>query len=312
MYRILKMLFRLNFLVTVVTVVTNNQYMLYYICAMHTFWFISVYAMMRPYHHLNENRQVMAMKFLIYAFIVFVIYDLGAANFVFTPFKFILGLNGSLHEWEFRSGLDHYATFFGMICAYNHPNFERFIAFLERESQTHRDRFITMAIRIGIGVILVGIMILWYCYVYSLGKYDYNKLHPYSSIIPILTYIYFRNVSPFIRSRHAFLFTWLGKITLETYIAQLHIYMQGNAKELIVYIQDYPLVNFVLATVIYLFMSYSLFNVTSTVSGYLLPRDISMLSKRVGIVALWIIASYTITIITSPQIALQAIGYFQT
>ena len=306
------MLFRLNFLVIVVTFVTNNQYMLYYICAMHTFWFLTVYAMMLPYQHLNENRKVMFIKFSIYAFIVFVIYDLGAANLVFTPFKFIFDFNGSLHEWEFRSGLDHYATFFGMICAYNHPNFERFLAFLEREPQSRWDRCVKAGIRIGVGSILCGIMILWYLRVYSLGKYDYNKLHPYTSIIPIIAYIYFRNIVPILRSRHAFLFTWLGKITLETYIAQLHVYMQGNAKELIVYIKDYPLVNFVLATVIYLFMSYSLFNVTGTVSGYLLPRDIMLLSKRMGAVAVWILSCYSIIIITSPQIAVEAVGYFQT
>ena len=267
---------------------------------------------MRPYEHLNENRKVILMKFCIYAVAVYVIYDLGAANFVFTPFKFILGFNESLHEWKFRSGLDHYATFFGMICAYNHPNFERFFAYVERESQSQRDRFIKIGIRVAFSVILLAILIFWYVHVYSLGKYEYNKLHPYTSIIPILVYIYFRNIIPGIRSKHAFLFTWLGKITLETYIAQLHIYMQGNAKELIVYIHDYPLLNFVLATLIYLFMSYHLFNVTGTISGYLLPRDMTLLLKRVGVVAVWVLSSYTVSLLTSPQTVLEAVGYIQT
>lgn len=304
------MLFRLNFLVLIVTVVTNNQYMLYYICAMHTFWFLSVYAIMRPYNHLNENRQFMILKFIIYALVVFVIYDLGAADIAFTPFRFILGFNGSLHEWKFRSGLDHYATFFGMICAYNHPNFERFLAHMERDAQTARERLIKNCMRIGIGMILLFTTILWYYFVYSLGKYDYNKLHPYTSIIPILTYIYFRNIVPFFRSKHASLFSWLGKITLETYIAQLHIYMQGNAKELIVYLQDYPLLNFVIATLIYLFMSYVLFNITGTVSGYLLPRDMTLLLKRVGVLFGCITATYLITYLTSMQTVLQVTGYF--
>lgn len=306
------MLFRLNFLVVVATIVTNNQYMLYYICAMHTFWFISVYAMMRPYEHLNEHKKVMLFKFSIYAIVIFAIYELGAASFVFAPFKFILALNGELHEWKFRSGLDHYATLFGMICAYSHPNFECLMAYLESESQTFRDRLSKNSVRIGIGAVLIAVMIIWYVNVYSLGKYDYNRLHPYTSIIPILAYIYFRNVVPAFRSRHAFLFTWLGKITLETYIAQLHIYMQGNAKELIVYIENYPLLNFVLATFIYLFMSYFLFNVTVTVSGYLLPREMVLLLKRVGVVALWILASYTVTILASPQTFLEVVGYIRT
>ena len=308
-YRILKMLFRLNFLVTIVSLVTNNQYMLYYICAMHTFWFLSVYGMMRPYQHLNDNRRVMILKLSLYGFIIFIIYDLGFAQTLFAPFSFILNLNGSLHEWEFRSGLDHYATICGMICAYYHPVFERFITFLESESQNHREHFIKLGIKLGIGGILLGIMILWYNYVYKLDKYEYNKLHPYTSVVPLLTYIYFRNVAPAVRNRHCLIFTWLGKITLETYIAQLHIYMQGNAKDLIVYIHDYPLINFSLATIIYVFTSYSLFNVTTIVSGYLLPKSLKLLLKRVSIAVFCIISSYIIAVIDSPYIVLEAVGY---
>ena len=303
------MLFRLNFLVTIVSLVTNNQYMLYYICAMHTFWFLSVYAMMRPYQHLNDNRQVMILKLSLYGSIVFIIYDLGFAQNIFAPFSFILDLNGSLHEWEFRSGLDHYATICGMICAYSHPVLERFVDFLESDSQTQREHFTKLGIRLGIGGMLLGIMILWYGYIYKLDKYEYNKIHPYTSVIPLLTYIYFRNVAPAVRNRHCLIFTWLGKITLETYIAQLHIYMQGNAKHLIVYISDYPLINFLFATIIYVFTSYSLFNVTNIVSGYLLPKNVTLLLKRVSIAALCIASSYIIAVIDSPYIMLEAVGY---
>ena len=299
------MLFRLNFLVIIVTLVTNNQYMLYYICAMHTFWFLSVYAMMRPYEHLNENRHVMILKMCIYAGVVFIIYDLGAAEIVFTPFKFLLGFNGSLHEWKFRSGLDHYATLFGMICAYNHPNFEKLLAFVERETITRKQLITKHAIRIGIALAFIVLVAIWYTQVYSLEKYAYNKLHPYTSIIPILAYIYFRNLFPNLRNRYAFMFTWLGKITLETYIAQLHIYMQGNAKELIVYLHGYPLLNFALATVIYLFFSYHLFNITGTISGYLLPREMITLGKKVGVAAIWILCSYVVILVTSPSQAVE-------
>lgn len=39
-------MFRLNFLVVMVMAVTNHEFVRYYICAMHTYWFLSVYAMM--------------------------------------------------------------------------------------------------------------------------------------------------------------------------------------------------------------------------------------------------------------------------
>jgi hypothetical protein len=38
--RMLKMLFRLNFFVTLLCITLSRQYMLYYICALHTWWFL--------------------------------------------------------------------------------------------------------------------------------------------------------------------------------------------------------------------------------------------------------------------------------
>ncbi|KAI8502293.1 hypothetical protein Bbelb_198810 [Branchiostoma belcheri] len=92
LWRLLKMLFRLNFLVVCVCVVTNNEYMLYYICAMHTYWFLSVYAFMRILSSWNEHRWRMAAKFLVYFVCNTVIFDVPhVGETLFTPFKFLLG-----------------------------------------------------------------------------------------------------------------------------------------------------------------------------------------------------------------------------
>lgn len=65
-YRLLKMLFRLNFLVLVVMAVTNNEFVRYYICAMHTYWFLSVYAMMAVLK--SYNTVSMMMTLIVFAF----------------------------------------------------------------------------------------------------------------------------------------------------------------------------------------------------------------------------------------------------
>ena len=44
--RLVKMLFRLNFFVALVCVALNREFMQYYVCALHTFYFMCVYLMM--------------------------------------------------------------------------------------------------------------------------------------------------------------------------------------------------------------------------------------------------------------------------
>ena len=122
------MLFRLNFLVIITTLVTDNDYILYYICAMHTFWFLSVYSMMYPFSQYNENKKVMVAKFFIYFVVIISLFNIpNMANVIFAPFYFLLKYESSLHEWIFRCKLDHCVTFVGMLCAYNHPTSEKIL-----------------------------------------------------------------------------------------------------------------------------------------------------------------------------------------
>ena len=295
LYRVLKMLFRLNFLVVITCLVTQNEYMLYYICAMHTFWFLSVYAMMKPLKAWNEDSRVMTAKFVLYTLVVFLLFDLpGFGEVAFSPFKFLLGFKNSLHEWMFRAGLDHYSTLLGMLCAYHHPNYERLMAYLDRDQPNQRSRIIAHALRFGIGLFLIFMFVIWVKYIFILPKYEYNKLHPYFSFIPLLTYIYLRNMFPSFRKNYCFLLSWLGKITLETYISQLHIYLQGNATVLITYIPGYPLLNFALASCIYIFLSYHLFHLTIQHSAYIIPKDFEKMCRRLAYGLIWILFSYVL------------------
>ena len=59
-----------------------------------------------------------------------------------------------------------------------------------------------------------------------LPKRAYNAVHPFTSFIPIFCYMVLRNCSPTLRRYHMHLFAWCGKVTLETYILQFHIWMK--------------------------------------------------------------------------------------
>ncbi|XP_041360618.1 protein REDUCED WALL ACETYLATION 2-like isoform X2 [Gigantopelta aegis] len=285
-WRMLKMLFRLNFLVIFVVMVTDNQYMLYYICAMHTYWFFTVYVFMGVLSSWNEHRFKMAIKFAVYFVCNALIFDVpGVAPVIFRPLQVILGYRerkyNMMHEWTFRVGLDHWVCFVGMLCAYNYPHFESFIKFVEETSASAREKYTKWAMKMALVLIACLVGVSWYVLFMGKDKFAYNRIHPYTSFIPIVVFIVLRNSFPFLRRYYVYMFEWLGKITLETYLSQLHVYLQSNAKHLIGYIPGYHLLNFALATIIYLGISHALFNLTTEFSTYLIPKDMKTVLRHV-------------------------------
>jgi hypothetical protein len=122
-------------------------------------------------------------------------------------------------------------------------------------------------------VVLGGLSIWWYFEFYTKEKLEYNLTHSYSAIIPLTAYIFFRNITPQVRSGVSMSLHDLGKTTLETYLLQHHIWLTSNAKTLLTIVPDHPWINFALATVLFFTCAKELYRLTMSLRGMIMPED---------------------------------------
>ena len=169
------------------------------------------------FRSLNHDTKVVTVKMLVTTLVSVLLYDVpGVFHVVFgwtTPF---LGFHDplhpeftdALHEWFFRSGLDHLVWVFGMICAFCFPFFDRQLQALDELPSPKQTTY--RAALVG-GTLALG---AWWCVsCYMLPKRAYNAVHPYTSFVPIFCYMVLRNCSPTLRRYHMHLFAWCGKVT---------------------------------------------------------------------------------------------------
>jgi len=286
--RFMQMMWRLNFFVFFICVTMNNEYMLYYICAMHTFFTWLVYWCLFIGSRFNKNNTILFVKIVTTVGVAVLLYDVpGTFHTVMAPFKFLLDFHDplhpeftdALHEWFFRSGLDHLVWIFGMLCALSFPFYDAKLQAIEKLAPAQK--LLAKAALLGATLALGG---WWFFSYFVLSKKEYNKVHPFTSFIPIFCYLILRNLTPLLRRWHMHLFAWTGKITLETYILQFHIWMKttginGSPKNLMVLLPGWYWTNFVLISAVYIFISYRVFHITNTLKDACIPRETGAIIK---------------------------------
>ena len=287
--RVTQMMWRLNFSVLLLMWTHSNTYILYYICPMHTFYFLMVYATMYLFSSVNNTKWGIRIKLLVLAIIIYIVWDVngGIFDYLFAWLgtdKVIGAKSGSVWEYYFRTSLDHWSSFLGMIFALNFPLAEQFFTKAKRPS------LLIAAVLMG------GLAIWWVNNCFWLEKTAYNLSHSYLAIIPLTAYIFFRNITPAVRSGVSMSLHDLGKTTLETYLLQHHIWLTSNAKTLLTLTPGHPWINFALCTIMFFVVSKELYRLTMTLRGMILPEDkniafTNMIGTGAVLMVLYLVAS---------------------
>jgi len=272
--RFIKSLFRMNFLVLGILIVMETEYVHYYICPMHTFFFFLVWGATYPFNKYNNTTPWVMWLKLIFTFLFCEILWTTdwLFNLTFGIFPF-LKENGSFHEWQFRSGLDRFVTAYGMLFAYLYPNMENFLFKLDK---MEKRGIVIKGLITGLFFLILWV---WYVEIGSLEKFTYNVYHPYTSFIPITCFIITRNMFPTLRKYYFWGFSWIGKITLETYLLQFHLMLQMNNKQIVNFMDGSPNMNFLFTWLSLLVLSYGTFKSTGVLSEFFFPY--SLTSKKV-------------------------------
>lgn len=274
--RILQMLWRLNFLVLFLCLTHGNTYILYYICPLHTYYFLMVLLVMYIGRERNHTKWWMRIKLGALALIIYLVWD---CDNYFGLFKYMHQIfisgepaegarMGTLWEWYFRSSLDHWSALLGMVFAVNYPITVLWFRKIEARSMKRR----------WMGKLAVSFSMLYALRVWVAGpmrytKIQYNRTNPYFGFIPLGAYVFLRNLTPTLRSHTTELLHEIGKTTLETYLMQHHIWLSSNSKTVLTFVPGWPRLNLVVVTCIYVLLSRKIHQLTLLLRAIILPDD---------------------------------------
>lgn len=227
---------RLNILTVALSYVMETNYLFYYFPALSTFWYLIIYLVLRFAHRHNNNVKFVICKILLSTLITTAFIRLPIVMESLGSFlQFFFKIHWDIPEWRFRLSLDLYIVYIGMMAALlRHQSQLRQKQGLEVDDKSSISLRVQEIITRPGRLSAVVTVLLNLAFIHMASKYptkpSYNALLPYISWIPILGFVTLRNSHPLVKSYYSTAFAWLGRISLETYILQYHIWLAGDTK----------------------------------------------------------------------------------
>lgn len=264
--RVVSVLIRLNLLSCVLPFMMGTDYIFYYFAPLCSYWFLVVYGTMKAGEKYNPNTKFLLVKIFIAAILSTTFTNFpGLLEMIFNVLGFIAKTEWDVTEWRFRVSLDMWIVFVGMLVA---------IVFVKANEGTYTSaHWWVPARQYAIAASGVALPLFFLFQTTRETKYVYNAYHPYVSFIPILSFIVLRNATPRLRNAYSGAFAWLGKMSLETFTLQYHIWMAADTKGLLdlgVFGMTGRGQNFVFSTILFIYVSYRVAAATGVLTRWIM------------------------------------------
>lgn len=262
----------------------NRPYQFYYYVPLVTFWLILSHVTLasmpqvtsssvdaKPVHYLY-----MVIKFLVLFSIVTILYMsevLFAKIFLTRPWKALfVTTDDSISDWWFRWKVDRYSVPAGMAFAFMYEVMKK--QSIIQDSSRDQNLFVNKIhnVMCVIGCV-VGFLIYASFSFMCRNRSECDEIHPYISFVPIICFILLRNVSGIVRCWYSSFFSWFGRISLELFILQYHIWLSADANGILVLFPSYPVLNVLLTIFIFILAAHECNLLTRKLCRYAIPSD---------------------------------------
>ncbi|KAI9646102.1 hypothetical protein NHQ30_005542 [Ciborinia camelliae] len=235
--RVAGVLIRLNLLTCALAYMMRTDYMAHYFVPLVSFWFLVVYFTLKIKQEDNSNTGFLLGKIFISAILTTAFIKIpGILEILGFILKYSCAISWNIKEWRYRSSMDMFIVYIGMIIAILYLRLTRIksasisctskIDILLRPIARHPALFQTISTATSL-ILLPGFHLITQIFT---KKQDYLQWHPYLSWMPILAFISLRNSHGLLRNHHSTIWAWLGRCSLETFILQNHIWMAADLK----------------------------------------------------------------------------------
>ncbi|XP_028926669.1 N-acetylneuraminate 9-O-acetyltransferase [Ornithorhynchus anatinus] len=289
-YRVCQVLFRLNFLVVVLCIVMDRPYQFYYFVPLVTVWFVVIYVTLALWPQIIQKKAngscfwhfgLLLKLASLFSCICFLAYSQGAFEKIFSlwPLSKCFELNGNVYEWWFRWKLDRYVVFHGMVFAFVYLALQKQQALSEGKGEP------LFSTRVSNCLLFVSVVSFLTYSIWASScknKAECNELHPSVSVVQILAFVLIRNIPGYARSVYSSFFAWFGRISLELFICQYHIWLAADTRGVLVLIPGNPVLNVAVSTFIFVCAAHEVSQITNDLARVFIPKDGAALLRRLG------------------------------